>query len=178
MLKGKKREAMALDLRAEGMKLEEIAERLGYADRSGAYRAVLRALDALRPQISPEDAEALRRRQLAILHEGQAALLPTYRAGHPSAVSSMVRLLEREAKLTGIDLSADREPPQAPQILILEAPWERPAAGEDHPGEAPNGSHPPGPERGRAASDEPIDAEFSELPALPASTEHDPPERT
>lgn len=121
-IEGAQRDAEAARLRSRGLSLAQIAEQLDYAGPSGAYKAVQRALAAV-----PVDAvEELRRLQLEQLNylgrrafevlEGEHPLIsPSGRVvthnGKPltdvrpvlRAIDTLLRIMEREARLMGLD---------------------------------------------------------------------------
>jgi hypothetical protein len=121
-LEGAERDAEAARLRSRGQSLRQISEHLGYSNESGAYKAVQRALAA----VPVEAAEELRRLQLEQLnHLGRRAfevlerehplISPSGRIvvhdGHPltdcrpvlRAIDALLRIMEREARLMGLD---------------------------------------------------------------------------
>lgn len=98
------RDAAASRLRAEGRAYREIAERLGFADPSGARRAVERGLDAIRA----EGAEALRELELHRLDQlHQRAWSELTRDDEDSqplqAIDRLLKIQERRARLLGLD---------------------------------------------------------------------------
>ena len=98
-IRAHERQLQALELRKAGASYEAIAERLGYADRSGAYRAVKAALTlTLR-----EPAEELRSLEAERL---DGMLLPLWRrvqAGDEKAIDRALHIMERRARLLGLD---------------------------------------------------------------------------
>ncbi len=93
------RQLQALELRKAGVSYEAIASRLGYRDRSGAYRAVTAALKlTLR-----EPAEELRTLELERLDAMLLALWRRVQAGDEKAVDRVLRIMERRARLLGLD---------------------------------------------------------------------------
>jgi hypothetical protein len=108
----REREQRALALRREGLTMAGIAAALGMS-RAGAHRAVVRALDATKREIA-EEADALRALQLERIEAGIRALWPAYVRGELGAVDRMVRLLDRQARLCGLDL----RPPDHPRTEV------------------------------------------------------------
>ncbi|MHB8867449.1 MAG: hypothetical protein ACYC6T_08080 [Thermoleophilia bacterium] len=102
----RKREADALELRLGGATYEQIAPRLGYKNRSGAMRAVKRALDKL---ISPEDVESLRQLELERLDRLLLGIWSSAVRGNPAAIDRVLKILERRARILGIDAPERRE---------------------------------------------------------------------
>ena len=99
VLTARDRQRRALELRTEGRTLDQIADELGYADKSGAHRAILAALDRHEAAAVDEyrDLEAAR------LNELQQAVWPLAKAGDIAAVIACVRIIDRRAKLLGLD---------------------------------------------------------------------------
>jgi hypothetical protein len=93
------RQTEALMLRQAGNTFEQIAAKLGYSDRSGARNAVLAAL---RENVSEPNAEmkALELSRLDALH---ATLWPLARTGELGAVDRVLKVMERRAKILGLD---------------------------------------------------------------------------
>ncbi len=102
----RKREADALELRLGGATYEQIAGRLGYKNRSGAMRAVQRALDKL---ISPENVESLRQLELERLDRLLLGIWSSAVRGNPPAIDRVLKILERRARILGIDAPERRE---------------------------------------------------------------------
>jgi len=99
----------ALGLRKQGYTLEEIAHISGYADRSGAYRAVMRALKRL----PPEPLEGSRTLELMRLDALWRAVWPQAEQGDLKAIQTALKIIERRSKLQGLDIAP--EPRKAPE---------------------------------------------------------------
>lgn len=97
------RDAAACRLRAEGLTFDEVATRLGYADRSAARRAIEAALAAT----VAEPAAILRQlelQRLDALHRTAWALLDAEDADvRLKAIDRALRVMERRARLLGLD---------------------------------------------------------------------------
>jgi hypothetical protein len=109
------RHLQALELRKAGVTYEVIAGQLGYANASGARKAVVSALKAtLR-----EPAAELRELELARL---DAMLLPLWRrvqAGDEKAIDRALRIMERRARLLGLDRkTAEGEAPDTVKVVV------------------------------------------------------------
>jgi hypothetical protein len=93
------RKLQALELRKAAVSYQQIADQLGYRSASGAFNAVKAALKAtLR-----EPANELRDLEVARL---DAMLLPLWRrvqSGDEKAVDRVLRIMERRARLLGLD---------------------------------------------------------------------------
>jgi hypothetical protein len=93
------KELKVLDLRRAGFTFQRIAEEVGYATPSGAQRALERIMARNIPQ-APEE---FRWQELDRLDRMQVALWPRAMKGDDRAIGTIVRLMERRAKLVGID---------------------------------------------------------------------------
>ena len=91
--------AKALELRKAGFTYDQIATQVGYASRSGAYKAVNSALQ----EITREPAEVLRSLELERLDALTLAVWRKARQGNVQAIDRVVKLMERRSKLTGLD---------------------------------------------------------------------------
>jgi hypothetical protein len=89
----------AVELRTAGLSYGQIAEALCYADRRGAHNAVTRTLDRTDSAL----AEDYRGLHLARLERALRAIWPQCLAGDLFAIDRAVRILDREAKLLGLD---------------------------------------------------------------------------
>lgn len=94
------KEAEVLKLRRGGLTFDMIAERVGYKDPSGAHAAYVRACK----RIIASDVEELRKVEADRLDMAQAALWSKVLQGDVPAVNSFLRIMERRAKLFGLDM--------------------------------------------------------------------------
>ncbi len=90
----------AVRLRLAGADFKAIAEQLGYQSAASAYKAVRRGIEALK---APKEAAELRDEQRLRLGRLLLAWYPKAINGDEKAVSAVLRLLERMAKLDGLD---------------------------------------------------------------------------
>jgi hypothetical protein len=98
-LKGHEKKLEALQLRKSGESFASIAKKLGYASSAGSYKAVMTALiDTLQ-----EPADELRDLELQRLDEMQLGLWPLAENGNLGAVDKVLKIMERRAKLLGLD---------------------------------------------------------------------------
>jgi len=97
------RERAAL-VRKSGRTYDEIARTVGFADRSGAARAVQRALDAT----VREGADALRQLEAERLDALTAALWSKAIDGDERAVDRVLAVMERRARLLGLNAPTKR----------------------------------------------------------------------
>lgn len=94
------KEIKVLELRRVGLTWQRIAEEVGYADHTGAYAAYKRAIKRTMQQPANE----LREQELDRIDRLQVAVWPAAMKGDTRAVLTIVRLMERRAKLTGLDM--------------------------------------------------------------------------
>lgn len=90
----------AVRLRTHGHTFEDIARQLGYADRSGAIRAVQRGLKQ-RAQEQAGDRDALIARDLELIDEIIKGLIPAVLKGVPRSAEVALKAMERRAALLG-----------------------------------------------------------------------------
>ena len=93
------KEIRVLELRRVGLTWVRIAEEVGYADHTGAYAAYKRAIK--RTQQQPAD--ELREQEIDRLDRLQVAVWPSAMKGDTRAIMTIIRLMERRAKLLGLD---------------------------------------------------------------------------
>lgn len=91
--------AEALRLRTAGLSYDEIAERLGYSNRSGAYKVVQKALQDTIQEPADEYRTLHRRRLEAIV----SAYWSEMQAGNEKAASVVARALADLAELDGLN---------------------------------------------------------------------------
>jgi hypothetical protein len=89
-----------LTMRKAGVPFEVIADRVGYKDKSGAYRAWERAMKGL----VTEPAEELRKLELARLDDLLFAIWKKGTEGDLGAIDKLLKISERRAKLAGLDM--------------------------------------------------------------------------
>jgi hypothetical protein len=96
------RRRQAVELRVEGKSWQEIADRLGYDSRGSAATAVRRALEQAVAELNVP-LEAHRQLELDRLDAMQNALWDKVLAGDTKAIDTTLRLMDRRAKLLGLD---------------------------------------------------------------------------
>jgi transposase len=106
-LLARQREREALTYRLGGMKLWEIAQKLGVTE-AGVSKMLSRTLDATSKEIS-EKAEELRAVQLERTEMMIRGLWSKAMVGDEKAVDTIRKLLERQARLLGIDAPERKE---------------------------------------------------------------------
>jgi hypothetical protein len=95
----KQREADCLRLRVEGHTYDEIADMLGFANRSGAQKAFKRALERIFVEEAREALVLEYERYNAML----AAVWPDVELGKPRAVRQALAVMDRIDRLFGLD---------------------------------------------------------------------------
>lgn len=93
------RQVQALALRKAGIGYAAIARELGYAGPSGAYKAIMTALQSL----TREPAEELRTLELARLDDLLAGLWADARRGNVLKIDRVPKIMARRAALLGLD---------------------------------------------------------------------------
>ena len=93
------RQRQALELRAAGHSFESIAQTIGYSGPSGAYKAVVSALD----KTLQEPAENLRQLELERLDAMLTAIWPQALKGYLGAIDRVLKIIERRSKLLGLE---------------------------------------------------------------------------
>lgn len=92
-------QARALALRKQGWTYQEIADELGYANPSGPFKAITKALKAL----IQEPTDALRRMELERLDLILKSLMPALLKGSPRHAEVALKAMDRRAALLGLD---------------------------------------------------------------------------
>ena len=98
----RQRQQQAIGLRMAGATIKQIAEQLGYASESGAYKAIMRELEATTQQMSGST-EAVRQIELKRLDSMQFPQWQGVMAGDQQAVTTVLKIQERRASLLGLD---------------------------------------------------------------------------
>jgi hypothetical protein len=89
----------ALELRKAGATYDQIADQLGLANRSVAWKLVKTAID----EITREAAEEVLALELARLDSMLLGLWTKAKAGDPAAVDRALRIMDRRASFLGLD---------------------------------------------------------------------------
>lgn len=97
------RAAEALELRLSGLGYAEIAERLGYSDKSGAWRAVEGELREIRREKATEAVDI----DITRLDKVLNAVWQKALDGDPVAIDRVLKVLDRRAKYFDLDGRAD-----------------------------------------------------------------------
>lgn len=93
------RENHVLELRRAGLSFERIAQEIGIGDRSTAHKIYKRALG----RVHQEPAAEIRQLEGDRLDRLQVAVWTKALAGNMQAVDRVLRIMERRAKLLGLD---------------------------------------------------------------------------
>ena len=92
----------AIRLRMAGATIAQIASQLGYASEAGAYKAIMRELEATAHD-QGESTEAVRQLELKRLDQMQFPLWNQVLTGDQGAITTALRIQERRASLLGLD---------------------------------------------------------------------------
>lgn len=98
-LEAARKQAEALDYRKQGKTLQWIADKLEYASPAGAHHAIMSALQ----KTLQEPADELRTLELIRLDALLDATWLWASQGKPQAIDRVLRIMERRAKLLGLD---------------------------------------------------------------------------
>lgn len=93
------KQRQALELRKAGATFEQIAKQLGYANGGGAYKVVQAGLKALVQQ----PADEVRQLEVERLDAMLRALWPDAMSGKPQVIDRCLGIMDRRAKLLGLD---------------------------------------------------------------------------
>ena len=96
------RHLQALELRKAGVSYRHIAQQLGYSGVSGAHSAVARALK----QVIQEPGAQVLQLEVERLDALLLALWPNAKRGDYGAIDRVLKIMERRAKLLGLDMVA------------------------------------------------------------------------
>ncbi len=92
------RKARATEMALAGYDYDTIAIELGYANRSGAWKAVQRSLS----QRTDKAVDAYRREQLVLLNQVMSAQWEDAVAGDVRAAQAVLRTIEQRVRLLGL----------------------------------------------------------------------------
>lgn len=96
------RHIQALELRKAGVSYQRIAEALGFNSPQAAWKAVNSALK----KTVQEPSDELRKLEVERLDAAAAAIYPSVKQGQYGAIDRWIRIMERRAKLLGLDMPA------------------------------------------------------------------------
>ena len=109
-------EIRALECRKKGMSYEKIANELGVT-KPGAWKAVKRGLDKLNKECA-EKAKEVRQLEAIRLDEMWNSLYPEILKGDTSAINTALRIMERRARLWGLDETNEEEEREKKEIIF------------------------------------------------------------
>lgn len=101
------REAEAIELRKQGLTYGQIGEMLGISEM-GAHKCVSRALDKFKTELSEQTAD-VRQLELQRLDALFYGVWLKAQSGDPSSIGSAIKIMERRAKLLGLDAASKNE---------------------------------------------------------------------
>src|ERR1700687_496178 len=104
-LKALDKQRQALALRMAGASFDEIAESLGYADRGGAHKAVMAAIEST----LPEPALQVRELELKRLDRLLMAAWKAATAGDLQAIGVCLQIMKRRADFEGLEKGKKQE---------------------------------------------------------------------
>jgi len=100
------KERQVVQYRQGGATFDQIAKKLDYADESGARAAFKRAMERMRDDALNAEMRELHRQRLEV---ALTAIWPNVVKGDFEAIKIMLKILERDAKLYGIDAPVKTE---------------------------------------------------------------------
>ena len=100
------KERQVVQYRQGGATFDAIAKKLGYADESGARAAFKRAMERMRDDALNAEMRELHRQRLEV---ALTAIWSDVVKGDLEAIKVMLKILERDAKLYGIDAPVKTE---------------------------------------------------------------------
>lgn len=112
------KQAEAMRLRIAGRSFDAIAEALGYASKSGAYKAVLTGLQ----NTLQEPADELRTLEVERLDAMIDAIWDKVESGSEAAIDRALRIMERRSRLLGLDQPARVDVTSGGERLTLHWP--------------------------------------------------------
>lgn len=104
-LTAREKQLKALELRKRGYSYDQIALSVGYTHRSAAYKAISSLLGRLDREHGPEVLEL----ELARLDDMQRSLATKVLIGDDKAIRTSLRIMDRRAKLLGLDHNEARQ---------------------------------------------------------------------
>lgn len=104
-VKAHDRQLKALELRKAGVSYQAIADQLGFRSRGSAHNAVMAVLR----KTLQEPADEVRQLELERLDALLMGMYPQARKGNQGAVDRCLRIMERRAKLLGLDAPTKAE---------------------------------------------------------------------
>ena len=109
------RHIKALELRKAGLSFDRIAQELGYASAGAAHNAVRICLE----RSVQEPAKEVRQMEVARLDDMLLSIWPEVRKGHLGAQDRALKIMERRAKLLGLDAPTKIDFDDAPMPVVV-----------------------------------------------------------
>ena len=100
------KERQVIKFRQGGLTFDEIAQRMGYSHPSGAHMAFKRAMERMADEAVASEGRALHRIRL---ETALSAIWGKVLKGDIPAINTMLKILERDAKLYGLDAPVKSE---------------------------------------------------------------------
>ena len=100
------REMQVWQYRVAGATFDQIAKKLDYADESGARAAFKRYVNRTKDEVLANEIRELHKQRLAV---ALLAIWPAVERGDLDAIKVMLKILERDAKMFGIDTPVKTE---------------------------------------------------------------------
>lgn len=100
------KERRVVQYRQTGATFDQIAQKLGYSNESGARAAFKRAMERMRDDAINSEMRELHKQRLEVALQ---AIWPQVIQGDFEAIKVMLKILERDAKLHGIDAPVKTE---------------------------------------------------------------------
>jgi hypothetical protein len=94
------KDRQVIKFRQGGLTFDEIAQRMGYSHPSGAHMAFKRAMERIADEAIASEGRALHRIRL---ETALSAIWNQVLKGDLAAIGTMLKILERDAKLYGLD---------------------------------------------------------------------------
>lgn len=112
----REKQAKALELRKAGATYDQIANTLGWANKSGAHKAVQAALD----HIIAEPTDELRKVHYERLNHLLMAVWPRAQSGELPALDRAVGIMDRIARLYGIDAPTTTLSTESREVIVID----------------------------------------------------------
>ena len=114
------REALAFELRVQGLDFDTIAVKCGYGSRASAYKAYKRAISRIPNRSIEEMRETIFAQQMRAL----ACMASKISHGDTFAIKEMTAIHDRMAKLFGLDTPVVAEAIPSAQVIVRAYPPE------------------------------------------------------
>ena len=115
------RRTRSVELKIAGHSYQQIAERLGYANRGTVHKIIKEVLAGR----EADAVDLLRQVEVDRLNALQAAVWPRAIRGHLPSIAAAQRLIEARCKVLGLDVAVKKDPKadwvccQGPQTVVI-----------------------------------------------------------